>query len=89
MQKCEGTEFNKKLCDFVDWVKQEPDASEENGTVDVTDKSEGLNIDHNRIDFSNQCPAPTPIVTSVLGFPITSPPHRWLRNSIVKPVMSQ
>lgn len=72
MQKCEGTEFNKKLCDFVDWVKQEPDASEENGTVDVTDKSEGLNIDHNRIDFSNQCPAPTPINTSVGGFPVST-----------------
>ena len=72
MQKCEGTEFNKKLCDFVDWVKQEPDESEENGTVDVTDKSEGLNIDHNRIDFSNQCPAPTPINTSVGGFPVST-----------------
>ena len=72
MQKCEGTEFNKKLCDFVEWVKQEPDASEENGTVDVTDKSEGLNIDHNRIDFSNQCPAPTPISTSVGGFPVST-----------------
>ena len=72
MQKCEGTEFNKKLCDFVDWVKQEPDASEENGTVDVTDKSEGLNIDQNRIDFTNQCPAPTPINTSVGGFPVST-----------------
>ena len=72
MQKCEGTEFNKKICEFIDWVKQEPDASEENGTVDVTDKSEGLNIDQNRIDFSNQCPAPTPINTSVGGFPVST-----------------
>ena len=72
MQKCEGTEFNKKLCDFVDWVKQEPDASEENGTVDVTDKSEGLNIDQNRIDFTNQCPAPTAINISVGGFPVST-----------------
>ena len=72
MQKCEGTEFNKKICEFIDWVKQEPDASEENGTVEVTDKSEGLNIDQNRIDFTNQCPAPTPINISVGGFPVST-----------------
>ena len=35
MQKCEETEFNKKICDFIDWVKQEPDASEEDGTIDT------------------------------------------------------
>lgn len=72
MQKCEGTEFNKKICEFIDWVKQEPDASEENGTVDVTDKSEGLNIDRDRIDFTNQCPAPTAINISVGGFPVST-----------------
>ena len=72
MQKCEETEFNKKICDFIDWVKQEPDSLDEDGAVDIIDKSEDLSIDENRINFSNQCPAPTPINTSVGGFPIST-----------------
>lgn len=72
MQKCEETEFNKKICDFIDWVKEEPDATEDSGAVDVIDKSEGISVDKNRINFSNQCPAPTPINTSVGGFPVST-----------------
>jgi len=72
MQKCEETEFNKKICDFIDWVKQEPDATEDSGAVDIIDKSEGISVDKNRINFSNQCPAPTPINTSVGGFPVST-----------------
>lgn len=71
MQKCEETEFNKKICDFIDWVKQEPDATEDSGAVDITDKSEGISVDKNRINFSNQCPAPKTVSISVAGFPVS------------------
>ena len=71
MQKCEETEFNKKICDFIDWVKQEPDASEDSGAVDIIDKSEGISVDKNRINFSNQCPAPKTVSINVVGFPVS------------------
>lgn len=71
MQKCEETEFNKKICDFIDWVKQEPDVTEDNGVVDITDNSEGISVDKNRINFSNQCPAPKTVSISVAGFPVS------------------
>lgn len=70
---CDSSEFTKKVCDWIDWTQEEHDELEPDaGKVDITDKSKDLNIDQNRIDFSNQCPAPTPINTSVGGFPIST-----------------
>ena len=70
---CDSSEFTKKVCDWIDWTQTEHDEPEsDSGNVDIIDKSEGLNIDQNRIDFTNQCPAPTPINTSVGGFPVST-----------------
>lgn len=68
---CDSSEFTKKVCDWVDWTQEEHDEPDA-GKVDITDNSKDLNIDQNRIDFINQCPAPTPINTSVGGFPIST-----------------
>ena len=69
--ECDANGFYKKVCDWMDWT-QKPHDKPDSGKVDIIDKSEGLNIDQNRIDFTNQCPAPTPINTSVGGFPVST-----------------
>ena len=69
--ECDANGFYKKVCDWMDWT-QKPHDKPDSGNVDIIDKSEGLNIDQNRIDFTNQCPAPTPINTSVGGFPVST-----------------
>lgn len=70
---CDSSEFTKKVCDWIDWTQTEHDELEPDaGKVDIKDKSEDLSIDNDRIDFSNQCPAPTPINTSVGGFPVST-----------------
>ena len=70
---CDSSEFTKKVCDWIDWTQTEHDEPEpDSGKVDIKDKSEDLSIDNDRIDFSNQCPAPTPINTSVGGFPVST-----------------
>ena len=70
---CDSSEFTKKVCDWIDWTQEEHDEPEPDaGKVDITDKAEDLSIDNDRIDFSNQCPAPTPINTSVGGFPVST-----------------
>lgn len=74
MQKCEETEFNKKICEFIDWVKQEPDAPDaldDSGEVDIIDKSDDLSLDKDRISFDNQCPPPKPISLTVAGLGFT------------------
>lgn len=68
---CDSSEFTKKVCDWIDWT-QKPHDKPDSGNVDIIDKSKDLNIDQNRIDFTNQCPAPTPINTSVGGFPVST-----------------
>lgn len=70
---CDSSEFTKKVCDWIDWTQTEHDEPESDaGKVDIKDKAEDLSIDNDRIDFSNQCPAPTPINTSVGGFPVST-----------------
>ena len=63
MQKCNETEFNKKVCDFVDWFQDEP-------TKPTDEKPEIKDIDaenSNKIDMSGSCPAPYQINFSVFG----------------------
>lgn len=63
MQKCNETEFNKKVCDFVDWFQDEPTLTDE-------PKSPVKDIDaenSNKIDMSGSCPAPYEINFSVFG----------------------
>lgn len=70
---CNSGDFTRKVCDWIDWTQEKPDdLKPDEGKVDVIDKSKDLTINENRIDFSNQCPAPTPINTSVGGFPIST-----------------
>jgi len=70
---CDSSEFTKKVCDWIDWTQVKHDQPEPDaGKVDIKDKSDDLSIDNDRIDFSNQCPAPTPINTSVGGFPVST-----------------
>lgn len=70
---CNSGEFTRKVCDWIDWTQEKPDDLKlDEGKIDVIDKSKDLTINENRIDFSNQCPAPTPINTSVGGFPIST-----------------
>lgn len=63
MQKCNETEFNKKVCDFVDWFQDEPTLTDE-------PKPPIKDIDaenSNKIDMSGSCPAPYEINFSVFG----------------------
>ena len=64
MQKCEGTEFNKKICDFVDWMQSEP-AEPESAQIDIKDV-EAENS--NKIDMAGECPAPYQLSFNVLGY---------------------
>ena len=63
MQKCNETEFNKKVCDFVDWFQDEPTLTDE-------PKPPIKDIDaenSNKIDMAGSCPAPYQINFSVFG----------------------
>ena len=64
MQKCNETEFNKKMCDMADWFQEKFDKPDEDGKVDVKDL-ELPSIDTNKVKFDNQCPAPTPLDISI------------------------
>lgn len=63
MQKCNETEFNKKVCDFVDWFQEEPTKpNDESPTIkDIQAQNS------NKIDMSGSCPAPYQINFSVFG----------------------
>lgn len=63
MQKCNETEFNKKVCDFIDWFQDEPtEPTDEKPTIkDIEAESS------NKIDMSGSCPAPYQINFSVFG----------------------
>lgn len=63
MQKCNETEFNKKVCDFIDWFQEEPTKpTDEKPTIkDIEAESS------NKIDMSGSCPAPYQINFSVFG----------------------
>lgn len=63
MQKCEGTELNQKLCEFMDWFKSEPTPTDAT-PVDVKE-IEAKNS--NKINMSGECPAPYELNFSVLG----------------------
>ena len=63
MQKCNETEFNKKVCDFIDWFQEEP-------TKPTDEKPPIKDIEaqnSNKIDMSGSCPAPYQINFSVFG----------------------
>ena len=63
MQKCNETEFNKKVCEFIDWFQDEP-------TKPTDEKPSIKDIDaenSNKIDMSGSCPAPYQINFSVFG----------------------
>ncbi|MBE0974907.1 hypothetical protein IH776_26685, partial [Escherichia coli] len=63
MQKCNETEFNKKVCDFVDWFQEEPTkpTDEKPAIKDIEAESS------NKIDMAGSCPAPYQINFSVFG----------------------
>lgn len=65
MQKCNETEFNKKVCDFVDWFQDEPTkpTDERPPIKDIEAQNS------NKIDMSGSCPAPYQINFSVFGRP--------------------
>lgn len=68
MQKCNETEFNKKVCDFVDWFQEEPTKpNDEKPTIKDIDAENS-----NKIDMSGSCPAPYEINFSVFGYPINN-----------------
>lgn len=63
MQKCNETEFNKKVCDFVDWFQEEPTKpTDESPTIKDIEAENS-----NKIDMSGSCPAPYQINFSVFG----------------------
>ena len=63
MQKCNETEFNKKVCDFIDWFQDEPTLTDEPKPPikDIDAESS------NKIDMAGSCPAPYQINFSVFG----------------------
>lgn len=68
MQKCNETEFNKKVCAFIDWFQDEPtQPTDEKPTIkDIEAESS------NKIDMSGSCPAPYQINFSVYGYLINN-----------------
>lgn len=68
MQKCNETEFNKKVCDFIDWFQEEPTkpTDEKPAIKDIEAQSS------NKIDMSGSCPAPYQINFSVYGYLINN-----------------
>lgn len=63
MQKCNETEFNKKVCDFVDWFQEEPTKpTDESPTIKDIEAQNS-----NKIDMAGSCPAPYQINFSVFG----------------------
>ena len=63
MQKCNETEFNKKICDFVDWFQDEPTFTDEPKPTIKDIEAESSN----KIDMAGSCPAPYQINFSVFG----------------------
>lgn len=63
MQKCNETEFNKKVCDFVDWFQDEPTLTDEPKPTIKDIEADNSN----KIDMSGSCPAPYQINFSVFG----------------------
>lgn len=64
MQKCNETEFNKKVCEFMDWFQDEPTApTDEKPSIKDIDAENS-----NKIDMSGSCPAPYQINFSVFGY---------------------
>lgn len=63
MQKCNETEFNKKVCDFVDWFQDEPTLTDEPKPPIKDIEAQNSN----KIDMSGSCPAPYQINFSVFG----------------------
>lgn len=66
--ECDANGFYKKVCDWMDWTQTKHDKPE-SGNIDIVDKSDGLDINDDRITFDDQCPPPTPIELVVMGFP--------------------
>lgn len=63
MQKCNETEFNKKVCAFIDWFQDEPtQPTDEKPTIKDIEAQNS-----NKIDMSGSCPAPYQINFSVFG----------------------
>ena len=57
----------------MDWTQTKHDSPKSgDGQITPIDKSDGLNIDETRIVFTDQCPTPTPIVITVVGFDYTT-----------------
>lgn len=54
--ECDASAFHKKVCDFIDWYQDDTDLDDDT-KVKVTDLSDGLQLDKNRIKFTAQCPA--------------------------------
>lgn len=69
--ECSANGLYQKICNWMDWTQQ-PHSPADDGKLDIIDKSDELLIDNDRINFGNQCPAPTPINTSVGGFPVST-----------------
>lgn len=65
MQKCNETEFNKKMCDMADWFQEKFEQPDEDGQVIIDENSNLPTIDTNKVKFDNQCPAPTPLDISI------------------------
>jgi hypothetical protein len=65
MQKCNETEFNKKMCDMADWFQEKFEKPDEDGKVIIDENSNLPSIDTNKVKFDNQCPAPTPLDISI------------------------
>lgn len=54
--ECDASAFHKKVCDFIDWYQDDTDLDDDT-KVKVTDLSDELQLDKNRIKFTAQCPA--------------------------------
>lgn len=54
--ECDASAFHKKVCDFIDWYQDDTDLDNDT-KVKVTDLSDDLQLDKNRIKFTTQCPA--------------------------------
>lgn len=58
IKKCqgEGAEVNKKLCDWIDWIKKDLPRNDDN-TVSVQDDKTPIELKKDRVKFGSQCPS--------------------------------
>lgn len=81
--ECDASAFHKKVCDFIDWYQDDTDLDDDT-KVKVTDLSDELQLDKNRIAFAKQCPPDKTFKMAYAGVEVNpSISYRWLCDAFI------